>query len=127
MAGEEMASIITSADGLAWTLGTGLFSWVLDTIACGVPDPALAAKLREIIEFNLGGLDLRDCSPAERDQILAVLCTSLLPAAEREFPADEFGRRPTINHLRALVKLCCTWLASRQVCNWATRFFRSPS
>ena len=70
-------------------------------------DWPLIVEVREAAEENLGWFSLQDRPPEQRDQILAVLCRSLLPAAERELPADLPNREGVLTHLRALVDLCC--------------------
>jgi hypothetical protein len=102
-----MAGTFVVAEGQRWSAASWLFYWILRTIASHVDDPDLAAKFREIDDNNLGWFSLQDCSTAQRQRIVAILCSSLVPAAEREFRAELVSRDRLLVHLRALISLCC--------------------
>lgn len=105
-----MAGTFVSANGQRWSAASWLFSWILRTIAGTIDDAELSAKLREIDGNNLGWFSLQDCSSSQRQQISAVICTSLVAAAEQEFRVlmirPENLERITA-HLQALVAICC--------------------
>jgi hypothetical protein len=100
----DVAGTIFTFKGELWSVRGYEFYWVIDTLAREVADPALAAKLREIDEMNLGALNLARLSALEGERILKVICTSLVPTAERELPTAAPER---IARLRELVALCC--------------------
>lgn len=99
-----MAGTIFTLKGELWSVNSNEFYYAIDTIAGEVTLPALAAKLREIDDEHLGMLDLRDFSVSEREQMLTVICTSLVSTAQRELPTAAPER---IARLRELVTLCC--------------------
>lgn len=113
LVGSQEFHSIVSPDDLSWRASPDLYRWVINAVASQVTEPALAAKLRELIAVEPRTLDLRVCPGAEREQILTVLRTSLLETARRELPPEKTGSpaavsQGAINHLRVLVKLFCT-------------------
>jgi len=105
-----MAGTFVAAGGQRWSAASWLFYWILRRLASHVADPDLAAKLRYVVDNNLGWFSLQDCSALQREQILAVVCTSLIAAAERDFQTVMVNRENLerlVTQLRALVALCC--------------------
>lgn len=89
-----------------WTASYGLFDWVVDALADRVGDPAVAARLREITENNLGYLDLSDLSDLGEPGVAAVLALvpDLPEVADRELPASP-EREEVVQHVRDLAAL----------------------
>jgi len=76
-----MTGTIVVCEGRGWSVSSGLFRWVVDTLAGEAP-PELAASLRESCAAHPGRLDLAEFPPEQR----RALCSALrsLPALARE-------------------------------------------
>jgi hypothetical protein len=76
-----MTGMILVSEGRGWSVSTGLFRWVVGTLADEAP-PELAASLRESCAEHPGRLDLAEFPPEQR----RALCRALrsLPALARE-------------------------------------------
>ena len=76
-----MSGTIQVSAGRGWSVSTGLFCWVVDTLAAETP-PELATSLRESCAAHPWRLDLEDFPPEQR----TALCSALraLPALARE-------------------------------------------
>jgi len=105
-----MAGTFVAAGGQRWSAASWLFYWILRKLASHVSDPDLAAKLRDVDDNNLGWFSLQDCSVLQREQVLAVVCTSLVATAERDFQTVMVNRENLerlVAQLRTLVAFCC--------------------
>jgi hypothetical protein len=80
--------MVFPAAGLSWGMSSGIFYWVIDTLADQVIDPALAARLREISEYNLGSLNVTSFSQAHQQELAAAI-RSLPGIARRGLPGSQ--------------------------------------
>ena len=76
-----MTGIILVGEGRGWSVSTGLFSWVVDTLVDEAP-PELAASVRESCAEHPGRLDLGDFPPEQRRELRTALRT--LPDLARQ-------------------------------------------
>ena len=98
-----MAGIVFTADGRDWGTSSGIFYWVIDTLADHVHDPELAARLREISEYNLGSLSLAKLPEPEQQELGAAI-RALPDVARRELP-ESSGRDDVIAQISELALL----------------------
>ncbi|MFJ7217248.1 hypothetical protein [Amycolatopsis sp. NPDC098790] len=84
-----MSGTLVLPDGRSWTASSGVYYWVLDHLAGAVTDPAAAERFRLASEHGFRTTDLGDLPPSARDEVLALLRGSLLPAAETRFPGPD--------------------------------------
>ena len=98
-----MAGIVFTADGRDWGISSGIFYWVIDTLADQVRDPQLAARLREISEYNLGSLNLGQLPEAEQAELAAAI-RALPDIARRDLP-ESSGREAVIAQINTLAAL----------------------
>ena len=97
-----MAGLV-QVDGTSWTASSGLFYWVVDTVAEQVQDPATASSLRQVSEHNLGWLDPDDFGEEGSRQVRVALA-ALPGVAERELP-DSAAREEVLQRVRDLAAL----------------------
>jgi len=76
-----MTGTIVVSEGRGWSVSSGLFCWVVDTLAGEAP-PEVAALLRESCAEHPGRLDLVEFPPDQRRALRAALRS--LPALARE-------------------------------------------
>jgi hypothetical protein len=88
-----------------WSCAGWLFRWVLETLAAVVPASETSAKLREVIDENLGWLALDDLPLPERTKLRESIYSDLLAQAEDYLPADYEGREGALNLVRELAQL----------------------
>jgi hypothetical protein len=94
-----MAGTIQVSEGRGWSVSTGLFCWVVETLATEAPAD-VAASLRESTAEHPGRLDLADFPPEQRDAIGSVL--RALPAIARERLPHSASRAAVIATLEDL-------------------------
>jgi hypothetical protein len=68
--------------GRGWSVSSGLFGWVVDTVAAEAP-PEVAATVRDSCARHPGRLDLADFPPEQRTALRGVLRALPLLARER--------------------------------------------
>lgn len=95
-----MAALIMVREGRDWQSSGALFDWTLEFLIPRLSDEKSAEWLRTIVEENLGCLWIPDLPADTREEIYALLRTSVLAAAERDFPGS-----PAVGELRELVAL----------------------
>ncbi len=100
-----MAGIIALTSSTRWTAASWLFDWTLNELAINLNDHTAVAHLREIIDNNLGWLDLGDLSPDVRSQILHYMQTELVVQAKQKFPATIPERDAVMELLQELSTL----------------------
>jgi hypothetical protein len=98
-----MAGTVFTADGRDWGISSAIFYWVIDALVDLVHSPDLAARLREISEYNLGSLDLGRLSEAEQAELAAAI-RALPGVARRDLP-ESSGRDAVIAQITDLAAL----------------------
>ncbi len=64
-----MAGTIEIAGGAEWSAATWLYEWALKITSKQVGDPALKQRLQDVIDSNVGWVNLGDFSLSERAEI----------------------------------------------------------
>lgn len=100
-----MAGTVKSPEGQLWTAASWLFDWVVREVASELSDRELAARLQDIADNNLGWLGLAEFTDEQTKQILEVIRSSLLPAAQRGLPQEIKDRDRALEHIQTLVDL----------------------
>ncbi|WP_369070407.1 hypothetical protein [Kineococcus terrestris] len=77
-----MSRDIRLPDGQWWTVRTGIFSWIVGTLAATARDRDLAAHLREVDEEDLPLLDLTALPADQRAELVELV--RALPAVARD-------------------------------------------
>lgn len=89
-----------------WSPSSGVIYWVMDTLADVVAEPAVAARLREVSEFNLGCIALYEFESTERTALHRAI--EVLPElAKRNLP-DSDRRQIALDRIEELVLLAQT-------------------
>jgi hypothetical protein len=99
-----MAGLVVLRPGVDWTATGGLFDWTVEFLIDRVSHPESVARLREILENNLGSLWLSDFPSAAREEIVTHLRNDLVTVAERDLPESPH-RADALRHLHDLVRL----------------------
>ena len=99
-----MAKSFVLSDEYNWSASFGLFEVVAEFLLENVTDRATADRIREVVEHNLPGVDLRDLPPAGREQVLAAFRERLVPMIESTPKVRLSGadRRPVVGHVKVL-------------------------
>jgi hypothetical protein len=100
-----MAGTIAVRHDRRWSAASWLFEWVVDFVAKQLGDDADADQLREVIEENLGWVDLSSFAPEVRARIGESIRHQLVPAAEAELPSSLPNRQQVVKHLEELAEL----------------------
>lgn len=103
-----MAGTIEIAGGAEWSAATWLYEWALKITSKQVGDPALKQRLQDVIDSNVGWVNLGDFSPSERAEIAEALHTALVPESDRRLPATVPNRSQVLDLLRELARLAYT-------------------
>ena len=98
-----MAGSIFLEGGREWHSSSSAFFWVLDALAARASDPALAAHLRELFDFNVGFLGVDDLTEPQRSELVSLL--GQLPTIARSIPTDEAYRESFIVQMDALARM----------------------
>ena len=104
--GEMMAGSI-EVDGKLWTAASWLFRWVVSSVAdhAGL-DADGQARLREIVDENLGWLSIDGLEPARRSIVRDWISERLVADADARLPVDlEADRAATLTHLGELAQM----------------------
>ena len=88
-----------------WSAANWLFDWTVEFLAKDIDDSAAAARLREIIDDNVGWLNLGDLSPDTRARLLRRMQTELVETADKTLPATLASRTAVLDLLRELAQL----------------------
>lgn len=97
-----MAGAVFLGSGGTWTTSSGIFYWVVGTLAGLVTDPALASRLGEISEHNLGSIDLEDLDETQRGDLLAAIAA--LPDAAAVRLPESGGREAVLAQIAELAR-----------------------
>jgi len=103
-----VAGTIEVAGGAKWSAATWLYEWALKIASERVGNPVLKQKLQDVIDSNVGWVNLGDFSPSERAEIAEALHTALVPESDRRLPATVPNRSQVLNLLRELARLAYT-------------------
>lgn len=98
-----MAGALFLGPELTWSTSSGIFYWVVDTLAAVVTDETLAQRLREVSEYNLGAVDLEKLDARERAELMRAIAR-LTEVAERTLPESE-GRAGVLAQIADLAAL----------------------
>lgn len=102
-----MGGIIALSPDTRWSVASWLYEWVARFIVQHVDDPGVAAKLQEVIDENLGWVEIPELPSEVRRTILEKLRNELVPAAESQLPATLPDRQGTLELIRKLAELAC--------------------
>lgn len=97
-------TIVVSPDA-RWSAAGWLFDWAVRFIAQQVGDPDVSANLQEVIDENLGWVDLTALPADARRTVVEKLKNELVPVAEAHLPATLPERQRVLDHLRDLSEL----------------------
>lgn len=100
-----MSGTIAVGEDCRWSAANWLFDWVLNFLAERADAPPTSSRIREIVEENLGWLDLADFSSSTRVRILGQLRHELGGLAEAELPSSIPNRPAVLDHVRRLAEL----------------------
>jgi hypothetical protein len=64
-----MAGLVLAPDGRDWGVSFSVFYWTVDALAAGFRPPDLAARLREISQYNLGSLNVGSLPDAQQHDL----------------------------------------------------------
>ncbi len=103
-----MAGTIEITGGTEWSAATWLYEWALKIASEQIGNPVLKQKLQDVIDSNVGWVNLGDFSPSERAEIAEALHTALVPESDRRLPATVPNRRQVLDLLRELARLAYT-------------------
>jgi hypothetical protein len=100
-----MSGTISIDSDRKWSSSSGIFYWVVDTLASHVRDSGLSDELKEISEENLGWFDIGGLELSKRSEIVRVMREHLARLAEDEIDHSFENRQETIRHVVALIEL----------------------
>lgn len=98
-----MAGVVFGLDGGAWHASSSVFAWALDALAQRSTDAELTRVLREVVDVNLGVLDVEDLTPAQRAELRTA--AQHLPDVGRVELPDTPARSELVAQLAELVAL----------------------
>src|SRR6266480_2007566 len=99
-----MAGLLVFEPDADWTATGGLFDWTLEFLIQRLSDQAAVARLREVVDNNLGSLWVSDFPLETQQEIVAAIRGEVIAAAERELPESEH-KTAAVRHLQELVDL----------------------
>ncbi len=100
-----MSGTIALSPDTRWSAAGWLFDWAVRFIAEQVGDPDVSANLREVVDENLGWVDVAGLPSAARHAVVEGLRNDLVPAAERQLPSTLPERERVLDHVRDLSAL----------------------
>jgi hypothetical protein len=100
-----MSGTISISPESRWSASSWLFDWVVRFVAQEVGDEKVAEQLREVVDENLGWVDLGDFPADTREVIAQTLRQALVPASERLIPESVPNRPEVLEHIRGLSEL----------------------
>ncbi len=89
-----MAGTIKITKGAECSAATWLYEWALKIASEQVRDLALKQKLQDVIDSNVGWVDLGGFSLTERAEMAEALHSALVPESDRRLPATVPNRSP---------------------------------
>ncbi len=102
-----MAALILVKPGVDWTASGGLFDWTLEFLIARISDKDAAAWMQTVVDNNLGSLWLTRFPGETQDEIVRLLRSDMVEAAERELP-DGPAKAAAVACLRELAELTYT-------------------
>ena len=100
-----MAGTIVLAPDSRWSAAGWLFDWAVRFIAERVGQPEVATELQQVIDHNLGWVDVGALPPEVRRSVVDSLQRDLVPVAEIQLPATLPERERVVEHLGELADL----------------------
>jgi hypothetical protein len=100
-----MSGTIALSPDTRWSAAGWLFDWIVRFLVQQVGDPGVSANLQEVIDENLGWVDVAALPTGARRTIVEKLEHELVPAAERELPPTLPERQRVLDHIRELSEL----------------------
>jgi len=99
-----MADTLFLSDEYSWTASFGLYSWLIEFLRERVTDPTTRGELQNVLDHQLGAVDVRGLPDAGRREIMRALREDLVDAAESSpsLVQPEPAKRWTIGHLKVL-------------------------
>jgi hypothetical protein len=99
-----MAGTVAVAADKRWSATGWLFDWVLEAIATDLGDTPVTARIREIVDENLGWLGVDTLPEPERTRVFDTLAA--LPArAQTQLPETVPERDTVVRYLHDLAAL----------------------
>jgi hypothetical protein len=100
-----MSGTIALSPETRWSAAGWLFDWTVRFIAQHLSDAQASAILQQVIDENLGWIDIMALPDEARRTVLEKLRNDLLPAAEGQLPATLPERQRVLDHIRELSQL----------------------
>jgi hypothetical protein len=97
-----MAGTISISPGTRWSAATWLFDWIVEFLAENIEEAKLRATLQEIVDENLGWLELSDFGPDAEHRLRKILHTRLVDVADSKFSPTMPNRADALAHLQEL-------------------------
>lgn len=99
-----MSKGIKVSDDYHWSASAGLHEWVTEYLLARVRDPVTRTRLREVVDLNLPGVDLRQLPKAGRQEVLAALRGNMAAAArtDPQIITPEPERSFLVGHVKVL-------------------------
>lgn len=98
-----MAWMISLSDEYKWSAQTGLVMSVLEFLRDSVEDPGARRKIEDVLDYQLGYLDVQALPASGREDILRRLRTDLPDWAEATFASgNPVSHRSTVGHVKVL-------------------------
>ena len=99
-----MAALIMVRPGVDWQASGGLFDWTLEFLIPKLSDRKAAEWLQTVVDNNLGSIGISDFSAETQEEIVRLLRTGVVPAAEHDLPEGP-AKAAAVASLRELVEL----------------------
>jgi hypothetical protein len=100
-----MSGTIAIQNDRRWSAASWVFDWVVNLLADRIDDQDLVQTLHEVIEENLGWVDLESLPREWQRQIIEIIRDELVPASEGRLPRSLPNRDEIMNHLRSLAEM----------------------
>jgi hypothetical protein len=100
-----MAGTVALSPNSRWSASSWLFDWTVRFMAQHAGRPDVAADLEQVIDENLGWVDIGDFPPEVRQTLVETLQRDLVPAAEGQLPTTMPERQRALDHIRELADL----------------------
>lgn len=99
-----MADSILLSEDYTWTASFGVFELVLELLAARVEDRETRERLRDVLDHQLGALDVRDLPAAGREQVLRAIREDIVDAvaASPKLTSHDRIRQSTLGHVKTL-------------------------
>jgi hypothetical protein len=108
-----VSSLIVLTPGNDWAISSGLFDWTLEYLIGYVSDDAVAERLQEIVDNNLGSLWISEFSSHAQKEIYRLLQEGIVAAGKQDLP-DGDHKALTLRRLEELAGLARARLAAME-------------